>query len=247
MTDWTLPGSIAILSAAGFVHGLFGIGFAMIATPLLALFLDYRAAVLLAALPLLVMAASWLVVHRDRLRGSGLPVSLLPAIAVGATVGTVLQASLPEQVSLVLLAGALTGSVVMSVLLERPRAARATLAGWAPPAFGTLAGVTESALNVGAPLMVLYGALARLDRVRALIALNVCFALGKTIQIGLMQASGLPRVSWLALGAGTAASLLAFHVGDAMASRFPEVRFRIAFRCFLVAISATLVLRALYL
>jgi len=144
-------------------------------------------------------------------------------------------------------ATALTGSVVLSFLLERPRAARKPLAGWAPPAFGTLAGVTESALNVGAPFMVLYGALARLDRIRALIALNVCFALGKTIQIGLMQASGLPSVSWLALGAGTAASMLAFHLGDAMASRFPEARFRIAFRCFLLAISATLLLRALYL
>lgn len=247
MTDWTLTSSIAILSAAGFIHGLFGIGFAMIATPLLALFLDYRAAVLLAALPLLLMAASWLLVHRDRLRHCGLPGSLLPAIAVGATVGAVIQASLPEQVSLILLAAALTGSVVLSFLLERPRAARRPLAGWAPLAFGTLAGVTESALNVGAPFMVLYGALARLDRIRALIALNVCFALGKTIQIGLMQAGGLPPVSWLSLGAGTAASMLAFHLGDAMASRFPEVRFRIAFRCFLVAISATLLLRALYL
>ncbi|NLD53760.1 MAG: TSUP family transporter, partial [Burkholderiaceae bacterium] len=185
MTDWTLTSSIAILSAAGFIHGLFGIGFAMIATPLLALFLDYRAAVLLAALPLLLMAASWLLVHRDLLRGCGLPGSLLPAIAVGATVGAVLQASLPEQVSLILLAAALTGSVVLSFLLERPRAARRPLAGWAPLAFGTLAGVTESALNVGATFMVLYGALARLDRIRALIALNVCFALGKTIQIGL--------------------------------------------------------------
>ena len=33
-------GSLAMLGFAGFTHGVFGIGFAMIATPLLALFID---------------------------------------------------------------------------------------------------------------------------------------------------------------------------------------------------------------
>ncbi len=44
MTQHQLLASAAILAGAGFAHGLFGIGFAMIATPLLALFLDYRPA-----------------------------------------------------------------------------------------------------------------------------------------------------------------------------------------------------------
>ena len=56
--------SLAILAGAAFAQGVFGLGFAMIATPLLALFLDYRAAVLLAAVPLLVLAGNWLVVNR---------------------------------------------------------------------------------------------------------------------------------------------------------------------------------------
>ena len=50
---------------AGFAHGLFGIGFAMIAMPLLALFLDNRLAVVLAAVPLLTIVLGWLCVHRD--------------------------------------------------------------------------------------------------------------------------------------------------------------------------------------
>jgi uncharacterized membrane protein YfcA len=243
MSATSMLASVAVLSVAGFAHGVFGIGFAMIATPLLALFLDYRAAVMLAAVPLLFMASSWLVINRRSLCFRALPASLIPAIAAGSLLGVTLQIGLPERASLLLLAALLTLSVLTPWALGR----------WSPPGhasprrtgalLGGLAGVTEAALNVGAPFMLIYGAVMRLSRVQQLVVLNLCFALGKAIQIGVVCLTVGPRVGVVELAVGAAASVLAFHIGNAWAERFSEARFRSMLRGFLIVMIGALIVR----
>lgn len=243
MSDATLLATLAVLAIAGLVHGAFGIGYAMIATPLLALFLDYRSAVYLSAVPLLVMAAAWLVTHRSAWQASPLPRRLLPGIGVGAAAGVALQASVPEKVSLVLLAALLGASVALPLAVERWRhrvAARSVPA----PVYGALAGMTESALNVGAPFMVLYGGLARLRRFEQLLALNLCFCLGKFIQVGLMSLEYPAQATPLAVVGGCAGSLAAYVAGDRLAGRFAESAFRKLLQAFLVLMVVTLLVRA---
>ena len=104
MNDPQFATALLVLALAAFVQGVFGLGFAMIATPLLALFLDYQAAVLVAAIPLFVLAVYWLAVNRLYLFRSGIPWTLLPGIMTGAALGVALQISLPQRVSLLLLA-----------------------------------------------------------------------------------------------------------------------------------------------
>jgi hypothetical protein len=247
MFDWPLWASMAILATAGFAHGIFGLGFAMIATPLLALFLDYRVAVLMVAVPSLLMAASWLAVHRRHVRVCRIPSSLLPAIAVGAALGAALQAGLPERVSLLLLAALLAISVATSWALARWQPPAAVSSEKAGAVFGGLAGMTESALNVGAPFALLYGAFARLDRREQLVVLNLCFALAKSIQVGLISVTNAPRfpdLGALALVFGTAASGAAYCLGNGLASRFSETRFRELLRYFLLAMIGALLVRA---
>lgn len=245
MSEWSVLATVAILAAAGFAHGLFGLGFAMMATPLLALFLDYRAAVLMVALPSLLMASSWLVVNRRQLRISRIPASLLPAIGIGASLGASLQTGLPERVLLLLLAALLATSVLTSWALARWQAPAISSPEGAGAVFGGLAGMTESALNVGAPFALLYGALARLNRLEQLVVLNLCFALAKTIQVGLICMTNVPRVSLAALALGTAVSGAAYYVGNGWANHFSETRFRDLLRYFLVIMIGALILRAL--
>ncbi|WP_077001236.1 sulfite exporter TauE/SafE family protein [Variovorax sp. KK3] len=245
--EWPLWASVAILATAGFAHGIFGLGFAMIATPLLALFLDYRVAVLMVAVPSLLMASSWLAVHRRQLRLCRIPSSLLPAIAVGATLGAALQAGLPERVSLLLLASLLATSVLTTWALARwqpPETASREKAG---AVFGGLAGMTESALNVGAPFALLYGAFARLNRIEQLVVLNLCFALAKAIQVGLISVTSVPHVGGMAMVLGTAASGAAYYLGNGLANRFSEARFRALLRCFLFVMIGALIARAAWL
>jgi len=244
MADAAVWSSVAILALAGFAHGVFGFGFAMIATPLLALFLDYRMAVLLAAVPVLLMAPSWLLAHRRQWSACAIPASLLPAVAAGALCGVALQIGLPQRVSLLLLAALLAISVLTPWALSRWRVPAISSPTRAAAVFGGLAGATESALNVGAPFMLIYGALARFNRIEQLTALNLCFALAKTIQVGLIYATGAPPASPWALAFGTLASGACYYLGNRVANRFSEARFRRLLRYFLMIMVGALVVRA---
>jgi hypothetical protein len=102
---------LAALALAAFAQGVFGLGFAMIATPLLALILNYQAAIFMAAVPLLVLASYWLLINRRMVIRSGVPWTLLPGIAGGAAVGVAAQIALPQRASLLLLAALLVLSV----------------------------------------------------------------------------------------------------------------------------------------
>lgn len=80
--------------------------------------------------------------------------------------------------------------------------------------FGLLAGVTESLMNVGAPFILLFSGISNLQRHQQLLALNLCFAIGKTVQI-LLIALFIPiTVSWPHIGLAVLSSSLGFQVGD---------------------------------
>jgi uncharacterized membrane protein YfcA len=225
VNELQVTAALLVLALAAFVQGVFGLGFAMIATPLLALFLDYQTAVMVAAVPLLVLALYWLAVNRPYLH-------------------VALQVSLPQQVSLLLLAALILFSVVLPLIQSRWVSASPAVSVRRAPWFGLLAGVTEAALNVGAPFMVLFAGLARLSRLQMLIALNICFALGKSIQIGLLIIVAPVAVSLELLAAGVLMSLLAFRIGDRIAGRLSEAGFQAWLRIFLLAIATLLVIRS---
>ena len=244
VSDAQFAAALLVLATAAFAQGVFGLGFAMIATPLLALFLDYRTAVMVAAVPLLVLALYWLTVSRHDLHRSGIPWTMLPGIVTGAALGVALQVSLPERVSLLLLAALIVLSVALPLIQRRWVSRSAVVSVRSAPWFGLLAGVTEAALNVGAPFMVLFAGLARLSRLQLLIALNICFAFGKSIQITLLTIVAPVPLSLPLLLAGVLVSLLAFRVGDRLAGRLSETGFHAWLRIFLLAMAALLVIRS---
>jgi uncharacterized membrane protein YfcA len=77
-----------------------------------------------------------------------------------------------------------------------------------------------------------------------LIALNICFALGKSIQIGLLIIVAPVAVSLEFLAASVLMSLLAFRIGDRIAGRLSEAGFQAWLRIFLLAIATLLVIRS---
>jgi uncharacterized membrane protein YfcA len=238
-----LLASLAILAAAAFAQGMFGLGFAMIATPLLALFLDYRVAILLSAVPMLVLAGNWLIANRRILRHSGVPWQLLPGIVVGAAAGLWLHVALPERLSLLLLATLLAVSVGLPWGMQRIQADMSVASRRAAPLFGALAGMTETALNVGAPFMVLFGGLGQLTRHQQLISLYLCFFIGKVIQVSLLS-NTTPAVSWLPLVLAVAVSVVFNRIGDRFAGHYPAATFRRLLGGFLTLMVIALVMRA---
>ena len=155
--------------------------------------------------------------------------------------------SLPQRVTLLLLAALILFSVMLPLIQRRWISESAMVSVRSAPWFGLFAGVTEAALNVGAPFMVLFAGLARLCRLQLLIALNVCFALGKSIQIALLMIVAPTPRSLPLLIAGVIVSLLAFRVGDRLAGRQSETGFHAWLRVFLVAMATLLVIRSQFI
>ncbi|MGH8844092.1 MAG: TSUP family transporter [Advenella sp.] len=237
---------LVILAISACVQAVFGLGFAMIATPALALLLDHRSAVMLAAAPMLALTATWLWRQRTSLREQSLPWPVLPGIMLGAIVGARAQLALSERTALYLLSALLLICVVLPALLQRSQRDFSVAARRRAPLFGLLAGLTEAALNVGAPFLVLFAGLARLTRKQQLFALYLCFGMGKTIQISVILAhGGLPFPLNVSIMVSAIIGCLLIHeLADRWAGRWPEASFRRAFNLFLLLMSAMLVIRA---
>jgi uncharacterized protein len=238
---------LMVLGTAGFAHGMFGFGFAMIATPLLALFVGYRLAIFLAAVPLLCMSLLFLIANRHLMRSEAVTRAIVPGIVLGSVAGAFLQASLSPPLALVLLATLLAASAALPVYL-RDRQLGLAGTGRASSAMsatlGMFAGVTESALNVGAPFVLFYGGLARLDRLQQLLALNLCFAVGKSVQIAVLTQASSAYLSPSSLVIAVVAALAGQIAGNRCAGVFSERSFRRMFAAFLYGVSGFLLFRA---
>jgi uncharacterized membrane protein YfcA len=154
------------------------------------------------------------------------------------------QTSLPQYAALGLLAILLAGSAALPVILQRWLTYRKKSVNAPHTVFSAFAGFTDTALNVGAPFIVLYGGLNRLSRMQQLLALNLCFAIGKTIQVALTTTAAPMPVKIAYLGWGILASLIAYFSGSRLAGRFSEIGFRRALNIFLYVMACVLGYRA---
>lgn len=237
--------SLTILFIAGLIQGIFGMGFAMIATPMLGLFLDYRVAVILAAVPLWFIATRYILQRRHYVRESQVTRSLLPGIMIGSLAGVVLYGLLPVGANYALLGVLLLVSAFVPLALRHLRwIGRDTSIRGSKP-LGFLAGVTESLMNVGAPFILLFSGISNLKRRQQMLALNLCFAVGKSIQIVLITLFIPVSVSWVHVGLAVICSTIGFQFGDRFGGQWSEVQFRRGLFIFLLIMAVAMGLRAL--
>lgn len=236
--------TLAVLFFAGLIQGVFGLGFAMIATPILGLFLNYQVAIILAAIPLWFLATRYIIKQRQAVRSSPITRSLGPAIIVGSIVGVVLYANLSVSANYALLGVLLLVSafVPLAVRYLGPFNQKSRIRSGLP--FGLLAGTTESLMNVGAPFILLFSGISNLKRRQQLLALNLCFAIGKTVQILLIALFIPVTVSWPHIGLAILSSSLGFQVGDRFGGQWSEEQFRRGLFSFLLIMAAAMGMRA---
>jgi uncharacterized membrane protein YfcA len=199
LTPLVLCWIAVVVVAAGFVQGALGLGFPIVATPLIAMATDIRTAVIVVLLPcvgtvVLVMARTPL------LRETLLRFWPMPLLALaGAAVGTRLFVAYPEFPYALLLAG------MIIVYLNLERLGRAE---WPfvrrhrrlfGIVFGFAAGLSEGTANVAAPPLVVYYLALGLHTEMLVQALNICFLVGKATQFATLAATaGVPTAQWLA-------------------------------------------------
>lgn len=198
VTPWVVAWIVLVIAFAGWVQGALGMGFPIVATPLIALATDIRTAIIVVLLP---CAAAVLV---SLFRGGPLkPVLerfwMMPIYAfVGAAIGTRLFVAYPGFPYALLLAGMLLVYLNLDRLgrTEWPviRRRQSLFAG----VFGVLAGLSEGTANVAAPPLVVFYLALGLSPVTLVQALNICFFTGKATQFAtLATAGGVPQLQWV--------------------------------------------------
>jgi uncharacterized membrane protein YfcA len=238
---WALAWLILVIALAGLTHGVVGIGFPIVATPLLALTLDIKTAMFFVMLPTIAVTAI------STLQGGRWRESLgrfwyLPLLmGAGSHLGTrVFIAADPAPFVLLLALSMLVylymdrlGKADISVVKNHPHAFAL--------AFGFAAGLTEAMCNIAAPVLLIFFMLAGLPVLTMIQTMNLCFVAGKVSQSLTWAAVG--GVGWPSFAATlplVAVAALAFLAGSRIRSRSDATTYRGWLRKFIWAMVALL-------
>lgn len=240
----TALGILGILLAS-FIKGALGFGFPTVSTPILALFMDVKAAVAILLLPNIVLDGIQVV----RRPGLGLTLRrhavLYASGIVGTFAGTYLLKIIPGRLALLILGLFVLAFVAINVSRFRirvdPRRERVLA-----PAVGLLAGVLGGVTNVHSTPLVLYFYALGLEKAEFVRSIAFAFFVYKIAQllavilVGLMTAY-LFTVSVLA----TALGLATFWLGLRVQDRLAQETFNRVVLAFLAFLGVWLVIRAL--
>jgi len=246
LSPWGYAWVGAVLLGAGFVHGMLGLGFPLIAMPLLALALPFKTAILFMMLPMLFVNAV-IAFWGGNLRASIGRFWYMPIAPVaGAWLGTRLLIGAPAEPFLLVLA------LMLIVYLLRERLGRAevpfvrrheTLFGVCA---GALAGLFESLTNVSLPPTIIFLMMVGVSPVALVQVLNFASLGTKAVQIGTWtNAGGVPLAFWVGSLPWALATVAVLFMGGRIRARIHARAYMTWLRRFLWAMAALLILQFL--
>lgn len=242
--DWPVIAWIIVVTMlAGYIQGLLGVGYPMLATPLLSLMVDLRTAVIV-TVPTIMILSAYLIFRGGNLRESVARYWYMPLCMVaGAMIGARIFLSVDPAWLLLSLGLALLMYVSLDWLgrAEFPGARRFLHPGAVICA--TLAGVSESAINVGGPFLLIWCLVMGLTPVTLIQVLNLCFLTGKATQVAALTAGGIPVMAWISAAPLAIAALLPFRLGIRMRERANLVAYRRWLRAFLSLMAFLMIAR----
>ncbi len=183
-----------VLALAGFVQGAIGVGFPMLATPMIAAATDMRTAVIVVLLPCVATTLTNIVMTGQFLptlrRYWFMPLCMLAGAALGAR----LFVTYPAFPFALLLAGVIVLYLYLDHLgrVEWEFVSRHRVASGA--GFALLAGLSEGTANIAAPPLLMYLFSLGVDRMVFVQVLNLCFTVGKPTQMVVLTLEG--GVTW---------------------------------------------------
>ena len=180
---------LGVMLFAGLVHGTLGLGFPMVATPILATMMDVRSAILITLLPTVAVNIASIVNSRDSLAATRGFVPLVGFTLLGAVAGAaVLAITDPSPFRIVL------ASLILLYLWNGIRISRHWLEdnSWlAMAGFGIVAGLSGGTTNVMVAVLIIYFLSLDTPRATMVPTLNACFLAGKASQIVVLAVAGL--------------------------------------------------------
>lgn len=189
MTGTTFAVIVLASGAGALVKGVTGMGYPVLAVPLIALVADMETAVVVVALPNLA-ANAYLCWHaRDHRHEARTLGRLVGWGTVGAVIGTLALVHLPDAPLRIALAAVILGFVAQFV--RRPHLHIGEAAGrrWSP-AVGTVAGLMQGAVGVSGPVVATWMHGYRLSRDAFVFAVTVVFGVTGAVQIVVLAVQG---------------------------------------------------------
>jgi uncharacterized membrane protein YfcA len=234
---------LAVLCAmlfAGLVHGTLGLGFPMVATPILAAMMDVRSAILITLLPTIAVNIASIINSRSSLGSARGFAPLVGFTLLGSIAGaTVLAITDPAPFRIVL------ASLILLYLWNGIRISRQWLEGhaWlAMAGFGIVAGLSGGTTNVMVAVLIIY--FLSLDTARATMVptLNACFLAGKASQIAVLAIAGLVGMSLIIETIPLAlAAVAALLIGQRLRERIEVSTYQAILRKLLLLLAIILI------
>jgi uncharacterized membrane protein YfcA len=212
---------------AGLVQGALGLGFPIVATPLIAAVTDMRTAVILVLLPCLACVATN-ILRSGRVRPVLAEFWAMPLYVIaGSAIGTQFFIAFPQFPYTLLLAAMILFYLNLERLGRtewRPIKAHRRFFGMV---FGVLAGASEGTANIAAPPLVIYYLALAVTPAVLVQGLNICFLTGKATQfVTLATAGGVEMIQWLATLPPALAASVATVVGVNIRNRIDARTYR---------------------
>lgn len=245
MTGAEIAAVLAASALGAFVKSVTGMGYPLLAVPLLSLVLGIEDAVVIVAGPNIIANGLLCWGARDG-RDEARDLRVLVATALGgAVVGTSLLITLPEEPLLVVLALAIVVFVVTFLRSPELRLAPATTSRWSP-AVGLAAGVMQGALGVSGPVVGAWMHGYRLSPRAYVFSVTMIFGTSGAVQLALLAAAGRYTATRAAVSALALLPVLAtLPVGSRLRERLAGRPFDLAVLGVLLASGVALVVRVL--
>ena len=246
-SPWLIAYIAVVIVLAGWVQGALGLGFPMIATPLIAAATNMQVAVVMVLIPCI---AAVLV---NILRSPGFVDILrrfwwMPFVAlIGAVIGARLFVLYPEFPYALLLAGV----ILFYLNLDRLGLTQWPLMRRHETAFGLtfglLGGISESTANIAAPPLIIYYLGIGLSPLMLVPAMNISFLVGKVTQFATLAASGMATPTmWLMTLPLAVLAMIASLLGARLRSRIDGATYGRWMRRMLFAMAMILLAQVAY-
>lgn len=237
---WLLPLITLTVAFAAFAKGATGLGFPLISVPVLASFVGVEPAVVVIALPNLVLNTVLLWEHRSEARRTRAVVPMVAAGAVGVVLGTLSLRGAPERLLAgvlgLLIALYLAAGVARPDLRLSERAIRRSA-----PAVGAVGGFLQGIAGFSGPLIGTYVHAWRLPREAYVFVVSAAFQASSMVQVATMASTGMLSASRLVQGAyALLPSMGGLVLGIVAARRLPQRRFELLIRSFMAVLCARL-------
>lgn len=245
MTGGELLLIVVVTLAGSFIKSVTGMGYPLVAVPILSLVIDVETAVVVVSLP---NTAANLALNLDA-RGSrdearDLPVLVLTSIAF-AVVGTLVLVEAPEKPLLLGLATTVLLFVVQFLRTPELQLAPATTRRWAPVA-GAVSGFSQGAVGVSGPLVAMWFHGYRLSKNAYVYSITALFLVsGGTQAVVLLVDGRFDRDRWLAAGLAFVATFAVMPLGTRLRHRLAGPTFERLVILLVAASGVSLVVQAL--